>query len=302
MIVRKLEYLIALAREGHFARAAAECHVSQPTLSAAIRQLEAEMGVEIVKRGPRFHGLTGEGERVLAFAHRMASECEHLRQELKERGADKFGMLRLGVIPAAAPLVFSWTIPFHNSHPQVNLSIITLNPGEIAQAFEEYALDIAITYLDEEACRHSRTHMLYTETYSLLIRKGSKFSRRTSVSWADLSSLPLCLLVPEMQHPGFLATEIPGHLGPNVPRIETNSILALYEHVQSGKWASVLPASFARGRGCGADLEAIPLLKAGQAPAVGLMIPDRDLSFPLAEVFFSAAASATDRQPLRKAK
>src|SRR5271165_5371509 len=105
MIVRKLEYLIALAREGHFAHAAAVCHVSQPTLSAAIRQLEIEMGVLIVKRGPRFHGLTEQGERVLAFAQRMASECERLREELADRGRQTFGTLRVGVIPSAIPLV-----------------------------------------------------------------------------------------------------------------------------------------------------------------------------------------------------
>ena len=72
MIIRKLEYLMALAREGHFGRAAEACHVSQPTLSASLRQLEAEMGVIILKRGPRYSGLTEQGDRVLAFAHRMA--------------------------------------------------------------------------------------------------------------------------------------------------------------------------------------------------------------------------------------
>src|ERR1700691_4078787 len=131
MIVRKLEYLIALAREGHFARAALACHVSQSALSAAIRQLEIEMGVLIVKRGPRFHGLTEQGERVLAFAQKMASECERLREELSDRGHEIFGTLRVGVIPSAIPLIPSLTIPFHKQHAQVNLKIIDLNPQEV---------------------------------------------------------------------------------------------------------------------------------------------------------------------------
>ena len=70
---------MALAKEGHFARAAAACHVSQPTLSAAIQQLEAELGVPIVKRGQRFQGLTNEGRLVIEAAQRMANERDRLR-------------------------------------------------------------------------------------------------------------------------------------------------------------------------------------------------------------------------------
>ena len=83
MLGRKLEYLIALSKEAHFARAAAVCHVSQPTLSAAIQQLEAELGIQIVKRGQRFQGFTEQGELVLAAAQHMALECDRLHQKLR---------------------------------------------------------------------------------------------------------------------------------------------------------------------------------------------------------------------------
>ena len=69
MDIRQLQYFVALAREKHFTRAAQACHVSQPTLSGRIRQLEQELGVPIVERGHRFHGLTADGERVLKWAH-----------------------------------------------------------------------------------------------------------------------------------------------------------------------------------------------------------------------------------------
>jgi len=62
MDIRHLQYLAALAREKHFTRAAQACHVTQPTLSGRIRQLEQELGVPIVERGNRFHGLTPAGE------------------------------------------------------------------------------------------------------------------------------------------------------------------------------------------------------------------------------------------------
>ena len=75
-MIQHLAYLAALAREGHFGRAAASCHVSQPTLSAGIRRLEAEFGVSLVQRGQRFEGLTPEGERVLVWAHQILADVD----------------------------------------------------------------------------------------------------------------------------------------------------------------------------------------------------------------------------------
>lgn len=84
MIIRNFEYLLALNKERHFARAAASCRVSQPTLSAGIKQLEDDMDVLIVKRGQRFEGFTREGERVLAWAQQMLEDCNRLKRELHD--------------------------------------------------------------------------------------------------------------------------------------------------------------------------------------------------------------------------
>ena len=84
MVLRQLEYLVALAREKHFGRAAEACHVSQPTLSAAIRLLEEDLGAPIVERGHRFVGLTPQGRLVVEHAHRILAETENLRSGLEE--------------------------------------------------------------------------------------------------------------------------------------------------------------------------------------------------------------------------
>ena len=76
MVLRQLEYLVALAREKHFGRAAEACHVTQPTLSAAIRQLEEDLGAPIIERGHRFIGLTPQGRLALEHAHRILAEAE----------------------------------------------------------------------------------------------------------------------------------------------------------------------------------------------------------------------------------
>jgi DNA-binding transcriptional LysR family regulator len=82
MDIRQLQYLVALARERHFTRAALACNVTQPTLSGRIRQLEQELGVPIVERGHRFHGLTPNGERVLKWANAILDDWASLQQEI----------------------------------------------------------------------------------------------------------------------------------------------------------------------------------------------------------------------------
>ncbi|MFI6907240.1 LysR family transcriptional regulator [Nonomuraea sp. NPDC050394] len=107
MLLRQLEYLVALARERHFARAAAACHVSQPSLSAAIRKLERELDVPLVRRGRRLAGLTPEGERVPLWAHRILADTEALRQDLSEMREGLSGTLR---IRAPAFLRLRWQL------------------------------------------------------------------------------------------------------------------------------------------------------------------------------------------------
>src|SRR5947209_11631653 len=84
MFLRQFQYLVAVAREEHFGRAARSCHVSQPSLSSGIKQLELELGVPIFLRGrgQRFHGLTPEGEHVARWARQVISDCSAMRDEI----------------------------------------------------------------------------------------------------------------------------------------------------------------------------------------------------------------------------
>src|ERR1044072_2239463 len=101
MFIRQLEYLPALDRERHFGRAAAACHVSQPTLSTGIRGLERELGVPLVRRGREFEALTPEGELILGWAQRALADLESLKQEASRLRGGLEGALRIGAIPTA---------------------------------------------------------------------------------------------------------------------------------------------------------------------------------------------------------
>ena len=95
----KLEFLLILARERHFGRAAETAGVTQPTLSSAIKSLEENLGTALVERGSRFRGFTPEGERVLEWARRLVGDARTMRQESLKGSLS--GHLRIGAIPTA---------------------------------------------------------------------------------------------------------------------------------------------------------------------------------------------------------
>lgn len=291
MLNRKLEYLMALAREGHFARAAAACHVSQPTLSAAIQQLEAELGVSIVRRGQRFQGFTAQGQLVVEAAQRMAIERDRLHRELREQAGDFSGTLRIGVLGSTIPLLKSFTVPFWRHFPHVNITVTVQSPFDIQEGLEASSLDVAMTYLDKVLRRRCHTHLLYTEEYELLIRNGSAFSGRAAVSWEELPQMPLCLLSPDSPIFGKAESEILARILARTPHIVTTAIWMVMDHVRTGHWASVLPKPVRIMVNDDPQLEAIPLPAIGIPNSVVIAIPKREPAPHLARAFFETATS-----------
>ena len=111
-MIDKLEFFIALAREEHFGRAAEMCGVTQPTLSAGIKQLEDQLGVMLVKRGSRFQGLTPEGVQVLTWARRIVGDTRSMREEMRAAKHGLSGRIRIAAIPTALAMVARLTTPF----------------------------------------------------------------------------------------------------------------------------------------------------------------------------------------------
>ncbi len=292
MILRQLEYLVALAKERHFGRAAAACGVTQPTLSAAIRELESDLDVLIVERGQRFQGFTTAGEQVLAWARRILADCTALRQEIGEGRSGLVGRLAIGIIPTALPSVGLLVGALRQSHPLVQVVIRSLSSIEIQRGLDSFELDAAITYLDNEPLLRIDAWPLYRERYYLVTADPALFARRKSLSWSEVASVPLCLLSADMQNRRILnaAFEKAG-VAPNAV-VETNSILAVYALLRDAGLASVLSQislhllGSAPGGGPTAQsampfLRALPL--AGPTPrhAIGLVVPAREPMLPI---------------------
>src|SRR5258707_443458 len=193
MVIRHLQYLTALTRERHFARAAAACNVTQPTLSAGIKQLEESLGVLIVERGQRFLGLTAEGERVLAWAQRVLGDYGGLQQELSEMREGLVGQLRIGAIPVTLPIVSLLTAPFAKRHERTDILVTSLNSITIQRGLDDFSLDIGVTYLDNEPLARVRCLPLYPERYVLLTRRAGPIGQPAALPLSEAAALPLVL-------------------------------------------------------------------------------------------------------------
>src|ERR1700736_1467240 len=102
MLLRQLEYFVAVARERHFARAADACYVSQPALSASIAKLERELNLTLINRGHNYEGLTPEGERLVVWAKRILAEQEAFKAEVAAVQSGITGTLPVGAETQAA--------------------------------------------------------------------------------------------------------------------------------------------------------------------------------------------------------
>ena len=280
-IFPKLEYLIVLAREKHFGRAAEACGVTQPSFSAAIRALEDMMGLPLVIRSSRFQGFTPEGEVMLDWARRITSDVRAMHDEVTGLRHGLSGVMRLAVIPTALAVVADITTPFRALHPNVRFNVQSCTSAELLQRLMNAEIDAGITYLDNEPVAKTRFAPLYDERYYLLTTRVAPLGDREKVSWAEIAQIPLCLLTPDMQNRRII-DRLLGQAGAAVvPVLESNSILVLVSHVKTKQWACVLPEKLVGVFGLGADLLAIPIVQPEEVHKVGLVVAERTPLSPL---------------------
>ncbi len=287
MVLRQLEYLAALAREKHFGRAAQACHVTQPTLSAAIRLLEEDLAAPIVERGHRFVGLTAQGRLVLEHAHRILAEAGNLRRGLDEIDRGLSGRLRIGAIPTALPIVSQLTGPFMAKFPGVTFSVLSLNSQEIQRRMEDFELDVGLTYLDAEPIDRIKAKPVCVEEYVFLTPSSGAFADRTQIAWSEAATAPLCLLTPDMQNRRIIDGIFRSVGSMPDPAVETNSIFNLVSHVAAGRWSAIVPRHLLRFFGLPHGTRAIDLVEPMTSRTIGLVMSDREPPSPLARNLFA---------------
>jgi DNA-binding transcriptional LysR family regulator len=288
MLVKQLTYLTALARERHFGRAAEACGVTQPTLSAGLKQLEDTLGVRLVDRGSRFQGFTAEGERVLDWARRIVGDSRALRQEINALKKGLSGHLRIAAIPTALSVVAALTTPFRARHPEVSFTIVSRNSLSILTQIENLDVDVGITYLENEPLGRVKSFPLYQEQYLLLTGKEGPLGGKARATWKEAATLPLCLLSPDMQNRRIIDRLLAKGGTAGAPKLESDSATALVAHVRTGAWSSIVPRQFAELFDL-KNVRAIPLVDPEVSETVGLVVAERDPMTPLVAAFLSEA-------------
>lgn len=277
-LLASLRYLVALSEHGHYARAAQSCHITQPALSNALRALEKEFGTPIVRRGRTYAGLTPEGERVLATAHRLLREHELLLQELHSTAERPQGVLNLGVVPTAVPVAARFAAMLQARYPGISPIVRSMSSQEIESGLENLSLDMGLGFMERRALQASCFNTLaqYTEHYFLVRRAAPSAAERGLVignplGWREAGALPLCLLTPEM-HNRTIVDAAFSEAGVAVkPVMETNSILTLVVSVLAGDLCSVLPGALVGAVRSEGALEALPLVQPEVRTPVGFV-------------------------------
>jgi DNA-binding transcriptional LysR family regulator len=305
MFLRQFEYLRALARERHFGRAAAACHVSQPALSTAIRKLELELGVTLVRRGHRYDDLTPDGHELLGWAQAALAAVEGLTSEASRLRHELTGTLRLGAIPTSMPAVPLVVGPFARRHPGVRVEIRTLSSAELGRRLARHELDAGIDYLDDAPLAGVDATPLYRERLMLLSGDPALDAPPGPLDWAALAQLPLCLLTREMRNRQLVDAALREAGVEAAPRIEADSVSALLELADAG-WSCVIAhtwlvsAGGPRRAGRHDRPRVHPLRAPSVTPSVGLVTaggllppPVRELRAMLATADLQAQLDAT---------
>ena len=271
-LLEALRYLAALAQHQHFGRAALACHITQPALSNAIRALEAQMGVTLVRRSRQYEGLTPEGELALAHAHRLLHEAEALRQALAGRAGAPQGRLQLGAVPTAMPIAARFAARLRSAQPGLVPVLRSLSSPELDAGLDNLSLDLALGYSNRPEVR-GRGLVLwpqYEERYFVVQRAvvglhappgpaaqgpsaGAASAAAASaaaatafgapITWLEAGALPLVMLTPEMHNRQLLDQAFLAAGCRPDPALETNSVLALLVALQAPTLAAVLPGA-----------------------------------------------------------
>lgn len=288
-MIDKLEMFLAVAKEQHFGRAAASLGITQPTLSAGIKQLEDQLGVLLIFRGSRFGGLTPEGKIALNWARRIVGDSRQLREEMRATRHGLTGQLRIAVIPTALTWAARLSARFGQRHPNVSFTIMSKTSIEILQMLDDLDVDAGISYLDNEPLGKVSTVSLYEERYMLVCDPASDFAGRDHIDWAELNGRRLCLLSTNMQNRRIINRNLSNAGVTAQIAVESASTVVLVAHVMEGGWLTILPEDIARFLTQGKDLRLIPMQGGGAGHSVGLVAPWREPHTPVLDALLTEA-------------
>lgn len=247
MTLTDLKYLVALAQERHFGRAAEKCFVSQPTLSVAVKKLEDELGVILFERSPQEIRVTPIGERIVAQARRVLAETAQL-SEIAAAGKNPLaGPLRLGVIYTIGPWLLPKMVPLlHERAPEMPLMLEENYTHRLIEKLKATELDVAIMALPIEE-PGLVAQPVYDEAFRVLVPVKHPWGKLKAIAVDELFHEPLLMLGRGncFRDQVLDLCSRAGEGGPQV--LEGSSLETIRHMVASGVGVTVMPAAAVDG-------------------------------------------------------
>lgn len=287
-----MELLAALARNMHFARAAAESGISQPAFSARIRNLEMDLGAPIVKRGNRFMGFTKEGEIALRWAHRMIADAQGLRQEIQQSLGKLSGNLVIGTVPTALPFVANLAAKLRELHDSLAIQVYSRSADQITQGLEDFSLDAGVTYMDSTIPSGSTGQHIFDERYELLLPQGLMAGNESEISWKDAAAFPLCLLTRNMFNRRIIDEAFAtANAVPNIV-METDALTASLVQLTNGSAGTIATEQLAESNSVAVDIIRLRLVDPVVTKPIGVIVSDREPVLPAVRALLKVVAQA----------
>ena len=262
MTLTELRYIVAVARERHFGRAAEACFVSQPTLSVAVKKLEEELGVALFERGPGEVTVTPAGRKIVEQAQRVLEEAARIR-ELAAAGRDPLaGPLRLGAIYTIGPYLLPKLIPIlRRNAPAMQLHIQENFTHRLAEMLKNGEVDVILIALPFEE-PGIETRAVYDEPFVIAVPKGHPWEGRKRVSSDELTKEALLLLGEghcfRDQVLEFCHTMRARDRNPLARTVEGGSLETIRQMVASGVGVTVLPSTSITSAGASDLIRILP--------------------------------------------
>jgi DNA-binding transcriptional LysR family regulator len=200
--------------------------------------------------------------------------------------------LRLRLSTALA-MTAMLTTAYRAKHPDVRFSIMSKTSIDVLRLLDDLEVDAGLTYLDNEPVGRVNAIPLYLEEYRLLTSPDGALGDRDKVAWAEVGEVPLCLLTPDMQNRRIIDSLLRAAGREPSPTLESNSMIVLFAHVRTGKWASIMPAKLADTLGLTENVRSIPIVEPAATHAVGLIVPEREPMTPLIAALVAEARQLT---------
>lgn len=241
MDIKQLKFLIALEQTRHFGQAAARCHITQPTLSMRLRNLEDELGLELVTRGQRFEGFTQAGERVLAWARTLLAAHDGLFAEAAACRGQLVGSLRLGLVPLSGFNSISYIQGLSQTFPELKFSLSSMSSDKIIEALGTNQLDLGVCYLDHVNPNYLEVFEL-GETHVGLLYDTRHFQfEGTEMSWEDAAQLPLGMISNGMHYRKSIDLSFRSRGLDPQPILESDSTYQLFQAIHEGFCCAIMP-------------------------------------------------------------